>query len=411
MDSLDELYYTMLKNAADNKKEIAPEDADPHMVDCLAKSDNTLIFRTKPCLCPPDDRPCIDACAWDAVKADGENGVTIDQTQCVGCQACVDVCALDALKTKKDIIPVVRELHEYDGPVYALVAPAISGQFGPAVTLGKVRTALKKLGFTGVLEVAAFADILTLKEALEFDRNIHDENDFQLTSCCCPMWIAMIKKLYHQLLPNVPGSVSPMIAGGRTVKALHPQAKTVFIGPCMAKKSEKNEPDLAGAIDYVLTYQELSDLLTVTDIDMASLPEDSLPHASKTGICYAYAGGVAAAVKTTLEKLNPQRAVTIRTRRADGVPACKAMINDILAGKRDGNFFEGMGCIGGCVGGPRAIIGKDEGKEHVQAYGDSSHYETPMDNPYVIEMLKRLGFTTIEEFLTKSDLYDRNLDG
>ena len=123
--------------------------------------------------------------------------------------------------------------------------------------------------------MAAFADILTLKEALEFDKNINSEGDFQLTSCCCPMWMAMIKKLYHQLLPNVPGSVSPMIAGGRTVKALHPKAKTVFIGPCLAKKAEKNEPDIAGAIDYVLTYQELRDLLSVTDLNPADMPENA----------------------------------------------------------------------------------------------------------------------------------------
>ena len=87
-----------------------------------------------------------------------------------------------------------------------------------------------------MLEVAVFADILTMKEALEFDKNVHTEEQFQLTSCCCPMWIAMIKKLYHQLLPNVPGSVSPMIAGGRTVKALHPNAKTVFIVHALLKK-------------------------------------------------------------------------------------------------------------------------------------------------------------------------------
>lgn len=123
-----------------------------------------------------------------------------------------------------------------------MVAPAVAGQFGPNVTMGKLRTAFKRLGFTGMLEVAVFADILTLKEALEFDRNIQSEDQFQLTSCCCPMWIAMIKKLYHQLLPNVPGSVSPMIAGGRTVKALHPKAKTVFIGPCLAKKRNGMNP-------------------------------------------------------------------------------------------------------------------------------------------------------------------------
>ncbi len=137
------------------------------------------------------------------------------------------------------------------------------------------------------------------------------------------------------------------------------------------------------------------------------MPEDSQPHASTTGISYAYAGGVAAAVKRTLEKLNPDRKIKLATRRADGVPGCKEMINDILAGNRDGNFFEGMGCIGGCVGGPRAIIPKEEGKKQVQAYADAAEFETPMENPYVIGMLKALGFNTVEEFLTKSHLYDR----
>lgn len=407
MKTLDELYQEMLTRAANGESTELPGE-DPKLIDCLAHpDDHPLIWRAKPCVCPPDKAtPCTDACQWGALKA-GKDGVTYDESQCVGCQACVDACKLDALQTRKDIIPVVETLHEYDGPIYALVAPAVSGQFGPDVTMGKLRTALKRLGFTGMLEVAVFADILTLKEALEFDKNIQDENQFQLTSCCCPMWIAMIKKLYHELLPNVPGSVSPMIAGGRTVKVLHPTAKTVFIGPCLAKKAERKEKDIEGTIDYVLTYQELRDLFSVTDIDLPSLPEDNVPHASKAGISYAYAGGVAEAVKQTVEQINPGRKVSIQTRKADGVPACKAMINDILAGNRQGNFFEGMGCIGGCVGGPRAIIKKEDGKKNVQAYGDEATYKTPMENPYVIELLKKLGFSTVEEFLENSHLYDR----
>ena len=74
-----------------------------------------------------------------------------------------------------------------------------------------------------MVEVALFADILTLKEALEFDKNILTDKDFQLTSCCCPMWIAMIRKVYHELIPHVPASVSPMAACGRAIKALHPR--------------------------------------------------------------------------------------------------------------------------------------------------------------------------------------------
>jgi iron only hydrogenase large subunit-like protein len=409
--TMDELYHKMLKRAVDGKDVTDVPDGDPKLIECLAHPEETsLVWRTKPCTCSEDKQAeCVKVCHWDAMHPSPE-GVKIDPEKCVGCQACVDACKLDALKTKKDIIPVVEELKKAETPIYALVAPAFSGQFGPEVTAGRLRTALKLLGFSGMLEVAVFADILTLKEALEFNKNVNKEGDFQLTSCCCPMWIAMIRRMYHQLMPNVPGSVSPMIAGGRTVKVLHPEAKTVFIGPCMAKKAEIKEPDLKGAIDYVLTYEELRDLFTTTDLDLKSLPEDNVPHASKAGICYAYAGGVSAAVDATVKRLNPNRTLPMKIRRADSVPECKKMIDSILAGNREGNFFEGMGCKGGCVGGPKALVNREEGKKNVQAYGDEATYKTPAENPYVIELLKKLGFSTVEEFLQNSDLYDRKFD-
>lgn len=409
--TLDELYHKMLKRAAEGKNVEDIDNADPKMIECLAHPEETsLVWRVKPCTCSEDKQAeCVKTCQWDAMHPSPE-GVQIDPDKCVGCQACVDACKLEALKTKKDIIPVVEALKKGDTPIYALVAPAFSGQFGPEVTAGKLRTALKLLGFSGMLEVAVFADILTLKEALEFDKNVNKEGDFQLTSCCCPMWIAMIRRQYHQLMPNVPGAVSPMIAGGRTVKVLHPEAKTVFIGPCMAKKAEMKEPDLKGAIDYVLTYEELRDLFSTTNLDLASLEEDNVPHASKAGTCYAYAGGVAAAVDATVKKLNPHRKIEMKIRRADSVPECRAMIDNILKGNHEGNFFEGMGCKGGCVGGPKALVNRDEGKKNVQAYSDEAQYKTPAENPYVIELLKKLGFATVEEFLAKSDLYDRKFD-
>ena len=409
--TLDELYQKMLKRAAEGKNVEDIDNADPKMIECLAHPEETsLVWRVKPCTCSEDKQEeCVKTCQWDAMHPSAD-GVQIDPDKCVGCQACVDACKLEALKTKKDIIPVVEALKKGDTPIYALVAPAFSGQFGPEVTAGKLRTALKLLGFSGMLEVAVFADILTLKEALEFDKNVNKEGDFQLTSCCCPMWIAMIRRQYHQLMPNVPGAVSPMIAGGRTVKVLHPEAKTVFIGPCMAKKAEMKEPDLKGAIDYVLTYEELRDLFSTTNLDLASLEEDNVPHASKAGICYAYAGGVAAAVDATVKKLNPHRKIEMKIRRADSVPECRAMIDNILKGNHEGNFFEGMGCKGGCVGGPKALVNREEGKKNVQAYSDEAQYKTPAENPYVIELLKKLGFATVEEFLAKGDLYDRKFD-
>ena len=258
-----------------------------------------------------------------------------------------------------------------------------------------------------MLEVALFADILTLKEALEFDKNIRTEADFQLTSCCCPMWIAMIRKVYNELMPHVPGSVSPMIACARTVKLLHPDALTVFIGPCLAKKAEARESDLAGAVDYVLTFREVQDIFDALGIKPADMEESEKDHSSKAGRIYAKTGGVSEAVKKTVNRLNPNRPITVRTKQADGVPACKAMMNDLLAGKQEANFYEGMGCKGGCVGGPRSVTGVEEGSRLVEIYGEMSPYPTPLENPYVIELLHRLGIDSVEELLD-SEIFVRH---
>ena len=68
-----------------------------------------------------------------------------------------------------------------------MIAPAFLGQFGKNITSGKLRAAFKTLGFYGMIEVALFADLLTLKEALEFDMHVKTKDDFLLTSCCCPL--------------------------------------------------------------------------------------------------------------------------------------------------------------------------------------------------------------------------------
>ena len=306
-----------------------------------------------------------------------------------------------------DTVKMVKDLHKKENLAYALVAPAFLGQFSHDVTPGQLRQAFKDMGFDGMVEVAVFADILTLKEALEFDRNIKTESDYQITSCCCPMWIAMIKKVYHQLMPHVPATVSPMIAAGRTVKILHPGALTVFIGPCMAKKAEAKEPGLAGAIDHVLTFQETKSLFDVLGVEPEKMPENEKEFSSRAGRIYARAGGVSEAVRKTVERLSPNRKIALRARRADGVPDCKEMLGELMEGKAKANFFEGMGCIGGCVGGPKALIDKKEASRAVDEYGWQATYETPIDNPYVIELLHRLGFDTPESLLEDNKFFTR----
>lgn len=199
-----------------------------------------------------------------------------------------------------------------------------------------------------------------------------------------------------------------MIACGRTIKALYPDAVTVFIGPCLAKKAEAREKDIADAVDYVLTFQEVQDIFEVADIDPSELEESEKDHSSRAGRIYARTGGVSEAVESTLKRLNPNRKISIRTRQADGIPACREMINSLKEGKADANFFEGMGCVGGCVGGPKIMIDRKEGRENVIKYGENATYLTPIDNPYVIELLHRLGFDTVESLLEHSDIFTRD---
>ncbi len=407
-----DLYQRLLKASLEGaagqaEQEALLEGANPHQLDCLLHPEkHPPVWRMENCTC--QDAPCLGSCIFQAIGRDEKGNVTIDASKCVGCEECIRRCREKNLTASRDILPALAAVRTGTAPVYAMIAPAFVSQFDRGVTPGRLRSAFKQLGFAGMVEVATFADILTLKEALEFDRNVQSEQDFQLTSCCCPMWIAMIRKIYHELMPHVPAAVSPMIACARTIKKLYPDARTVFIGPCIAKKSEAREPDLAGDVDFVLTFQEVRDIFDFAKIDPAALPEDERDHSSRAGRIYARAGGVSEAVKSTVARLNPGRKIELKAQRADGVPACRQMISDLLAGKTQANFYEGMGCPGGCVGGPKALIDKEAGCRNVNEYGDEAPYATPIDNPYVIELLQRLGFDTVESLLEKSDIFTRN---
>ena len=384
-------------------------------LDCLlAPHTQPVVWKMEPCECDPDEQNhCAAQCSYEAMIPNQEGGIIIDADKCVGCTDCIDRCTRDKLSASKDTFAVIEMLQEKrehpDQLVYALVAPAFQGQFSAAVTDGKLRSAFLTAGFDGMIECALFADILTLKEALEFDEKVQDEQSFMLTSCCCPLWIGLIQRHFHEFMDRVPGSVSPMIAAGRTVKKLHPEAKTVFIGPCLAKKKEAREPDLAGAIDAVLTFQETQQIFDALQIDVANLPEDEQDHASRAGRRYARIGGVCEAVAETVRKVSPGSKVVMRTEHADGNKECRAMLSRLAEGDRSANFYEGMHCKGGCVGGPKRIIPPDIGTENVDRFADEAKFKTPADNPYVLELLNRLHMDSIEDLL-RSDIFVRKFN-
>ncbi|AKA71342.1 [Fe-Fe] hydrogenase large subunit C-terminal domain-containing protein [Clostridium scatologenes] len=356
---------------------------------------------------------CQASCPFNAIFVDKESKSTyIDKDRCTDCGFCVEACPTGGILDKVEFIPLINLLKS-DSPVIAAVAPAISGQFGENITINQLRAAFKKIGFTDMIEVAFFADMLTLKEAVEFDHHVKNEKDLMITSCCCPMWVGMLKRVYSNLVKHVSPSVSPMIASGRVLKKLNSNCKVVFIGPCIAKKAEAKEKDLLGDIDFVLTFAEVKDIFEALNIDPSTMEEDlSSEYASKGGRLYARTGGVSIAVSDATERLFPEKHKLFKAVQSNGVKECKDMLQKAQSGEINANFIEGMGCIGGCVGGPKAIISKDKGTEHVNSFAENSAIKVAVDSSCMKDILRKIGIDSAEDFKSKNkiEIFERNFD-
>lgn len=347
-----------------------------------------------------DSENCKDMCKYEAQIYQRSEGPVIVNDKCLSCGNCVTGCDFGALADKIEFLPLVNLLKDKKSTVFAAVAPAIVGQFGDNVSMGQLRTAFKLMGFSDMIEVAMFADILTIREAFEFSHLVKTEEDFYLTSCCCPIWFNLTKKGYPDMYKHMSPSVSPMIASGRFLKSMYKDAKVVFIAPCIAKKTEINEPELKGAIDFVVNFRELSEVFSALDIHLEELPADEKDQASLGGRLYARTGGVSFSVKTVVNRLEPRRLIKLKSRKVDGVKSCKEVLDDLTNNKDIGaNFIEGMGCVGGCVGGPRTNINVDKARNMVNDFGEDSLIMTPFDNLNVMKILKESGINSIEEIV------------
>lgn len=335
---------------------------------------------------------CAKVCPTQAIRITSLGEKEVDENKCTACGWCTTACPSSALRDKVQFLPLVKLLQNKEQPVYAEVAPAIAGQFGENISMGQLRSAFKKLGFVDMIEVALLADILSIKEAYEFDHFVKEEKDFMLTSCCCPVWIGLIEKKFPNLISRVSPSVSPMIATGRVIKALHPESAVVFIGPCAAKKAEATLEDLQGAVDLVLTFKELETIFQAAQINLNDLNDDYLHQASWGGRAYGRTGGVSASIALILETIAPKRAIKVKSKRVDGTKACQRILQKAEDGELDVNFIEGMGCKGGCIGGPgRLVEDLFEGTHRINEYAYEAKMKIPLNNPDVYEVLTALG--------------------
>jgi iron only hydrogenase large subunit-like protein/nitrogen-specific signal transduction histidine kinase len=296
------------------------------------------IVQTIPYLCKRC-YSCVRECPAIAIRVEGGQAVVISD-RCISCGHCVTVCSQNAKSILSDIDKVMNGILG-SGKAFAMVAPSFPASFPEEYT--KFPSALRKLGFTSVVETAFGADLVSNAYVEELQKN----PDVTMISSACPAVYNYIESYYCELVPKLAKIVSPMIAMGRYLKKNYGEdIKTVFIGPCIAKKSEILNPQVEGFIDAVLTFEEVKELLEDKNIDLNSLEEtDFDPPHSYMGKSYPLAGGLLKSADISGDILEKEIIVV------EGKDKVEEILNELLHNKINAKFIDILFCEG-CISGP-----------------------------------------------------------
>ena len=308
-------------------------------------------------------RPCARACGVNAITSDEYGRAHILTDKCVACGQCMSACPFGAIADKSQIFQLIQAIKQGD-EVVAAVAPAIVGQFGPKVTLGKIKSGLLALGFKDLYEVAIGADLGCIAEAHHYVKEVTTGQLPFLFTSCCPAWAVLVKTQFPDLAGRVSRELTPMVATARSIKANRPNARVVFIGPCAAKKLEASRHNVKSFVDFVITFEELGGMFAAKDLSLEEL--EDLPTnftATGAGRGYACSGGVSDAIAKCINEYYPGTETKIA--HAEGLTDCRKALQLAKAGKYNGYMIEGMGCPGGCVAGVGTIIPIERAKAAV----------------------------------------------
>ena len=321
---------------------------------------------------------CVRKCPVKAIRFSG-NQAHIIGNECILCGNCVVQCPQNA-KEISDSIEKVRVLIQSGDPVVVSLAPSFIANY-EGVGIDSMRASIKKLGFFDVEETAIGATIVKT----EYERMLQeDERDIIITSCCHSINL-LVQKHFPTCLAYLADVMSPMQAHCSDIKKRIPDAKTVFIGPCVAKKDEAEYYE--GIVDAVLTFEELDKMLEDEGVKLeAGLDSEEKSRAR----FFPTTGGV---LKTMAQNAEGYTYIAI-----DGVENCMAALKDIESGKIHKCFIEMSACVGSCINGP---VMRKSHSSPINDYMSVANYAGERDfdvNQPSPEFLKK-NFTSIEHKL------------
>ena len=317
---------------------------------------------------------CIRNCPVKAIRFSG-NQAHIIGNECILCGQCFVVCPQNAKEIVDETEKVKVFLQAREKVIVSLAPSFIANYDG--VGINSMRKALKKLGFYDVEETAIGATIVKN----EYERMLKEDDRDIIISSCCHSINLLIQKYFPAELPYLADVVSPMQAHCMDIKKRHPDAKTVFVGPCVAKKDEAEHYE--GIVDAVLTFEELTTWLKSENVE---LEEEKDNDDFSRARFFPTTGGV---LKTMAQDAPGYTYIAL-----DGVENCVAALKDIESGNVHKCFIEMSACVGSCMGGP--VMEKYHHAETIKDYITIANYAGKKDfevsQPKFIELKKQFEY-------------------
>lgn len=302
--------------------------------------------------------PCEEACPVGAITKDERGIEQIDEDKCIFCGRCLNACPFGSIYEVSHLVDVLKAIHQEQKTI-AMVAPALFAQYD--CHPGQVFEAIKKVGFSEVIEVAKGAEITATKETEELKERLHEGAPFMTTSCC-PSYVELTRKKLPELAPFVSHTRSPMHYTAEIARRENPDAKLVFIGPCVAKRKEGIDDEY---VDFVLSFEEMDTIFEGLNISVKDFEATGLQNHSRYARGFARSGGVIEAVKNEDLKLD------IQTLAINGLnKKSMGLLKAFAKGKASAQFVEVMACEGGCIAGP---VG------HVNPIKGAANFEKAME--------------------------------